>query len=246
MIKRLRGRRGRQAENRFVIDYRRDLDRALACGFQIDYLLHCPAFGDQPSGYDAPAHQVTPPIMKGISYRENPDDIVAVMHSKPSRGLEALAALDAGQLIVLVDLRIPGNIGALLRTSDAAGLDGVILVDTALDLYNPNVIRSSTGACFLDNIFQLTSQQAIAHLRARGFQIVAADPASGADLYQLSFHRKTAIVLGAEDRGLSQSWLDNADQLVRIPMAGRLSDSLNVSASGAIFMYELCRRRLEA
>lgn len=243
LIKRLRGKRGREIEDRFVIDYRRDLDRALSCGYRVDFLLHCPAFNDQSGDYDAPKHQVTPQIMKQVSYRENPDGLVAIMHSKPRRGLAALASSEASQVIALVDLRVPGNIGALLRTADAAGLDAVILVDTALDLYNPNIIRSSTGACFLDNIFQLTSQQAIGHLQARGFQIIAADASGGATLFDLGFRRRTAIALGAEDRGLGSDWIGNADQLVRIPMAGRLSDSLNVSVSGAIFIYELYRRR---
>ncbi len=243
LIKRLRSKRGREAEKRFVVDYERDLLRALDCGYALDFILHCTEIGALPSLPKVEVNQVTPQLMQRISYRENPDAIVAVMHSKAVNGLDALERTCAEHLVVLADLRVPGNIGALLRTADAAGIDAVILVDTALDLYNPNIIRSSTGACFLDSIFHLTGDEAIAFLQQRAFQTIAADVGSGPGIYDLDLQRATAIVLGTEDRGLSQAWLDQADHRVRIPMAGRLSDSLNVSVSGAIFMYELYRQR---
>ena len=145
--------------------------------------------------------------------------------------------------LVLVDLRVPGNIGALLRSADAAAIDAVMLVDTALDLYNPNIIRSSTGACFLDNIFHLSSGEAMTWLRQNGFHIVSADVHGTSTLFDVDFQRPTAIVLGSEDNGISANWIDRADSLVRIPMDGRLTDSLNVSVSGAILMYELYRQR---
>lgn len=246
LVKRLRSKRGREAEKRFVVDYQRDLRRALDCDYRVDFALHCAEFGGRPNLPDSDIHEIPPKIMRGLSYRENPDSLVAVLHSKPSPGLAALELTRAALVVVLADLRVPGNIGALMRTADAAGLDAVILVDTRLDRYNANIIRSSTGACFLDNVFQLSGDEAIAFLRSRAFQILAADAQGDACIYDLAVQGRTAIVLGAEDRGLDPKWRQIADRRVRIPMAGQLSDSLNVSACGAVFMYELYRQRRAA
>ena len=246
LVNRLRSKRGRQREARFVLDYERDLQRALLLGYDIDFILHCPELAPAPKGIDAETHQVTPALIKRASYRENPDCLIAVMHCKPARDLAVLEARIIHHAIALVSLAVPGNIGALLRSADAAGIDAVILVDSAIDLYNPNVIRSSTGACFLDNIYQLSGDEALAFLKREGFQLVAADAAGGRTLYEADFRPKTALALGAEDRGLPQAWIDRADQVARIPMKGAVSDSLNVSVSGALIMYEMFRQKLAA
>lgn len=246
LVKRLRGKRGRINARRFLIDYERDLRRALDCGYSIDFLLHCPEIADAPALPDVDIHQVTPQLMKAISYRENPAGLVAIMHSRPAKGLADLGDAALESIAVLVKLSVPGNVGALLRTADAAGIDAVILVDSALDLYNPNVIRSSTGACFRDNVYQLSSGEAVSYLRQSGFQIVAAAVDGATSLFALDLRGKTAIVLGSEDRGLPETWLAQADQRVSIPMAGALSDSLNVSVSGAILMYERYRQEIAA
>ncbi len=242
LVKRLRGKRGREQAARFVIDYERDFRRALRCGYVPEFLLHCPDVAELDLPADVEAHAVTPQLMSRISYRENPSGLIAVMHSQPARGAAELARASIERALALVDLRVPGNIGALLRTADAAGMDAVVLVDSALDLYNPNVIRSSTGACFLDSIYQTDSDEALAALRGKGFQIICADVDGGASVFETDLRGKIAIVVGAEDRGLSQYWLDRADRRVKIPMGGRLSDSLNVSVSGAVIMYELYRQ----
>lgn len=244
LVKRLRGKRGRQREARFVIDYERDLQRALQCGYDIDFILHCPELAPAPEGIKAETHQVTPALFKRVSYRENPDSLIAVMRSKPVRILDQLEAIVVHHAIALVNLSVPGNIGALLRSTDAAGIDAVILVDSAIDLYNPNVIRSSTGACFLDNIYQLSGNEALSFLKREGFQLVAADVAGGRTLYEVDLRPKTALALGAEDRGLPPAWIDRADHAARIPMKGAVSDSLNVSVSGALMMYEMFRQKL--
>ncbi len=243
LVNRLRSKRGREQTSRFLIDYQRDLQRALSCGYQIDYILHCPEIADVALPLDVEALQATPQLMRRIGYRENPSGIIAVMHSQPAKGLAELRQAPIDRALVLVDLRVPGNIGALLRSADAAGVDAILLVDSALDLYNPNIIRSSTGACFLGEIYQLSSHDAIAYLRQNGCQTVCADVSGMTSIFEFEFGAKSAIVLGAEDSGLSQFWIDQADNLVHIPMAGRLSDSLNVSVSGAVLMYELYRQR---
>ena len=243
LVNRLRTKRGREAEARFVIDYERDLRRALRLGYQIDYLLYCPELTSLADYSDYEAHELSPRLLARASYRQNPDGIIAVMHSREAKGLEALYATPIEKALILVNLRVPGNIGALMRSADASALDAVILVDSALDLYNPNIIRSSTGACFRENIFQTKCDDVIVWLRKGGFQSVTADVEGNCSIYDIDFRGKSAIVLGAEDQGLDSGWINVADLRARIPMAGRVTDSLNVSVSGAIFMYELYRQR---
>lgn len=246
LVKRLRSKRGREQERRFVIDDERDLRRALTQGLALDFLLYCPeAAGDAfaASLETADSYPISPQILKQISYRENPGGMIAVLQSKAAKGLPELQAAAVEHAVLLVDLQKPGNIGALLRTADASQLDAVILVDISLDRYNPNIIRSSAGSCFLDNIYQLGSGEALAYCKKQGFQLVAADVRGGLSLYDMDFRPKTAIALGTEDKGLSRAWEANCDHLVRIPMNGRLADSLNVAVSGALFMYEIFRQR---
>jgi len=246
LVKRLRSKRGREQERRFVIESERDLQRALDQGIELDFLLTCAEAADGAfveTLDTAEIYQISPQMLNQLSYRENPGSIIAVLQSKSAKCLPELQQTTVNHAVLLVDLRKPGNIGALLRTADATRFDAVILVDMSLDLYNPNIIRSSTGACFLDNVFQISSNEAIPYLKAGGFQLVAADVQGDMNLFDMDFQRKTAIVLGTEDKGLNQTWQANCDHLVRIPMNGRLADSLNVSVSGAIFMYEVLRQR---
>lgn len=242
LVNRLRSKRGREAEARFVIDYERDLRRALDCGYQAEFVLRCPEFGGEIGDMDCETHTITPQLLRRFSYRDNPDGLLAVMRSQLPKGRLCIEGAKIGSALVLVDLRVPGNIGALLRSADASGCDAVLLVDCALDLYNPNIIRSSTGACFLDNIYQLSAGEALNFLGSAELEIVAAD-VGGGSLYAADFAARTAIVLGAEDRGLGEEWLSSAERRIRIPMAGRAVDSLNVSVSGAILMFELQRQR---
>jgi len=242
LVNRLRSKRGRQREARFIIDYKRDLQRAVQLGYDIDFVLHCPEISPAQDCAEFETHQLTPALFKSVSYRENPDGVLAVLHSKKPKALAQLEAADINHALVLVRLGVPGNIGALLRTADAVGMDAVILVDTAVDIYNPNVIRSSTGACFLDNIFRLSSTEALAYFKSAGYEMVAAEVSGGRTLYDVDFRPKSIIVLGSEDSGLSADWIGAADQVARIPMSGAVSDSLNVAVSGSLFMYEWHRQ----
>lgn len=246
LVNRLRTKRGREQENLFVIDYERDLERALQQGYTIEFVMYDPAVADvtfiQNLG-DVTRYEITEQVLKKVSYRENSAGFVAVLQSKPVKSLKDLQDKTVKHMLGLVDLRKPGNIGALLRTADATNFDAILLVDMSLDLYNPNIIRSSTGACFLDNIYQLDSITTINYCKQNNIKVVSAYVTGEKTLYDVDFQQPTAIMLGTEDKGLSQQWVTNSDQLVNIPMAGRISDSLNVSVSGAIFMYEALRQR---
>lgn len=249
LIRRLRDRRHRERENRFVIDDTRDLERALAADYRIDFVLYCPALASDDDRSlvsrlnEAAVFEVTADILERASYRQNPSAVTAVMHQQPSLNAEAATTISSDRVLVLVELEKPGNIGALLRTADAAGFTAVLLVDIALDIYNPNIIRSSTGACFLNNIYHLSRDEAVTFLKSHAYQIAAGHLKGTQALFDLDFSGPVAIVLGAEDRGLDDSWVEACDTLVKIPMVGQLSDSLNVSISGAIFMYEALRQR---
>jgi TrmH family RNA methyltransferase len=133
----------------------------------------------------------------------------------------------------------PGNVGAILRTADAAGVHGVILCGGA-DLHNPNVVRASLGALFTVPVAEASSAETLAWLRSQGVQIVAATPDATLRYTDIDYTRPTAMVMGSEAFGLSRTWLDAAAALVYIPMHG---DSLNLSASTAILLYEVLRQR---
>ncbi|MCY4070230.1 MAG: RNA methyltransferase [Chloroflexi bacterium] len=246
LVHRLRNKRGRQSESRFVVEQQRDIQRALVGGCELDFLMVCPALLETQAldfGSAGDAIEVTPQVLKRLSYRENPSGVLAVMKAKPAKVLRDLEMTNIDSAMLLVDPRVPGNIGALLRTGDAAGIGAMVLVDCALDLYNPNIIRNSAGACFGDKIYQLSSAETITYFRERSFQLIAADGRGETSLFDLDLRQKTAIALGREDAGLGARWLDICDRRVRIPMAGVLTDSLNLSVSGAIFMYEILRQR---
>ncbi len=245
LAQKLHDKPAREREKLFVIDDARDLNQALEFDFEIEYMLYCPSQADEDDedlaeSIDAPIYDVASDILAKASYRQNPGGLVAVMRQKAQR--TGLPVLTERTLLVLVDLRKPGNIGALLRTADAAGMGAVLLVDTALDLYNPNIIRSSTGACFLDTIYTVSSTTALSALTANGYQCLAGHLQGATNLYDVDLQRKSALVLGTEDIGLNELWSTSCDVRVRIPMMGHVTDSLNVSVSGAILMYEALRQ----
>ncbi|MCU0511825.1 MAG: RNA methyltransferase [Anaerolineae bacterium] len=237
----------RERERLFCVDDARDLQRALAQHYTPEYALFAPALADADTtrlvqDLPCPVYDVPPDVLARASYRQNPGGVVAVLRQPAP--LTHLAGITAPLVLVLVDLRKPGNIGALLRTADAAGFRAVLLVDSALDLYNPNIIRSSTGACFLRNIYCISSQDALQYLPQAGYRLVAGHLDGRRSLYDIDFRQKTALLLGTEDTGLKALWRDHCDDLVKIPVVGSVTDSLNVSVAGAIFMYEALRQTL--
>lgn len=246
LINRLRDKRGREQEGLFVIDYERDLVRAIQQRYELEFAFISPDLADNAviDNLDTSLiYEVSSDVMQKVSYRENPGGLVAVMRSKASQSIEELEKRDdVNHILGLVNLLKPGNIGALLRTADASGFDSIILIDTSLDLYNPNIIRSSTGTCFLNKIYIDNSDKAIDYLKSTGFNIISAHLDGNINLYDVDFRHKTAIIFGTEDKGLNQQWVENCDQLVKIPMVGSVADSLNVSVSGAVFMYEALRQ----
>lgn len=243
----MRDKKGRDRTGQFVIDDLRDLHRAIACDYVIDELFYCAELDQSANSAltDLPCdiiYDVSSELMEKISYRRNPAPVVAVMQQKSPLTYHDIDPDNAKHILGLVDLRKPGNIGALLRTADATGFKHIFMIDTALDLYNPNIIRSSTGASFLNNIYTLTSEEALDFFAQNHYTIISAIVEADTPLPEVKFTQRNAIILGTEDVGLNDTWVAHCDIPVRVPMVGTLSDSLNVSVSGAIFMYEALRQ----
>lgn len=247
LVRALRDKTDRLKHGLFAVDDERDLERALATGHEIVFGFVCPELARHRSVLDVPAaflHEVTRDVMLKISYRENPSAHVVVLKAHRERGASDLDRVPDAPVLVLVGLQKPGNIGALMRTADASGFASVFLIDTALDRYNPNIIRSSTGACFLDNVYRLDTDAALQFFNARGYLTVAAHLQGTVSLYDMRFPVRTAVVLGTEDDGLDTRWRDSSRVLMKIPMAGEVTDSLNVSVAGAVIMYEVYRQQV--
>ena len=151
--------------------------------------------------------------------------------------------LSADPLILVIEgVEKPGNLGAMLRTCDAVHVDAVIVCDTKTDIYNPNAIRSSIGTVFTNQIAVATTSDVIEYLREKGLTTYAADLTASESYYQKDFVRPSAIIVGDEATGLSAEWVEAADDRIKIPMLGRI-DSLNVSVSAAVLLYEAIRQK---
>ena len=177
-----------------------------------------------------------------VAYREGTEGIIAEVKAK-YLGLEDLKLKENPLVMVLEGVEKPGNLGAVLRSADAAGADAVIICDPLTDLYNPNLIRASIGAVFTVPVVCCTSEEAIAFLKARGIRILTAQLQDSSPYYDVDMRTGTALVMGTEATGLTPVWRAAADAHILIPMLGRL-DSLNVSVSAAILLYEAVRQRM--
>ena len=185
--------------------------------------------------------EVTPELYGKIAYRGGTEGIMAEVRAR-NLTLEDLALQPDPLIVVLESVEKPGNLGAVLRSADAAGADAVIICDPLTDLYNPNLIRSSLGGIFTVPCVATDSPAAIAWLKAHGIRILTAQLQDSDWYYDTDMRAGTAIVIGTESTGLTDNWRAAADAHIRIPMLGRL-DSLNASVSAAILLFEAVRQR---
>lgn len=233
--------RERKARGLFVVEGRREFERALAAGFEAVTVFV--REGEDASLADGADFLVTDRVYERIAMRSGTEGIVAIFKMKESR-LDGLTLSPAPLILVLERVEKPGNLGAVLRSADAAGVDAVLVCDPLTDLYNPNLIRASLGAVFTVPVVSCTSEEAQDFLSAHGIAILTAQLQDSELYYQTDMTRPIALVFGAEDKGLSDSWREKADAHIRIPMAGMM-DSLNVSVSAAILAFEAVRQRNE-
>jgi TrmH family RNA methyltransferase len=185
--------------------------------------------------------EVSEEVYAKIAMREGTEGVIAEVRAK-ERKLEELALPEHPLIVVLERVEKPGNLGAVLRSADAAGADAVLICDPLTDLWNPNLIRASIGAVFTVPCVACSSESAIAFLKARGIRILTAQLQDSSLYYDCDMTGGTAIVMGTEATGLTPVWREAADAHIRIPMLGRL-DSLNVSVSAAILLFEAVRQR---
>lgn len=246
----LRRRRIRDEAAVTLVEGRAELGLALSAGVRPVALYYCPelvgsaplSMVGQAAELGADVVQVTRPVFEKIAYRESPDGWLAVVPAVRS----GLARLEIGeQPLILVCDRVekPGNLGAMLRTADAAGVTAVIATDPVTDWGNPNVIRASKGTVFSVPVASASTTEVMRWLAEHALTVVATTPDIGVDLIDADLTGRTAIAVGSESRGLSPEWLARADLRVRIPMVGQ-ADSLNVATSAAIVTYEAVRQRM--
>ena len=245
----------RREKRLFVVEGRRELEHCVAAGFRVRTLFVCreichdddlerilgkagwPAYGNQePHIVEIPAL-----LYEKTAYRGSTEGIMAEVEYRDMT-LESLELGENPLIAVLESVEKPGNLGAVLRSADAAGADAVIICDPLTDLYNPNLIRASIGAVFSRQVVTASSEDAIGWLKSHDIQILTAQLQDSEWYYDTDMRRGTAIVMGTESTGLSDIWRKAADAHIKIPMLGRL-DSLNVSVSAAILLYEAVRQR---
>jgi TrmH family RNA methyltransferase len=240
----------RRRQQRFIIEGQRELERALEAGIKPDAFYFSSEIQeklpekieDKITKIGCPCYDLTQAAFQKASLRENPDGILAVapIHWKK---LEDISVGENPFLLVMERIEKPGNLGTLLRTADAAGVDLVIISEPIIDTSHPQVIRNSQGGVFGMPVTVATNEETLAWLEAKGIQMVATTPAATENLWNVDYKKPTAMFLGSEAYGLSDFWLESGKMIpISIPMAG-LGDSLNVAAAAAISLFEVVRQR---
>ncbi len=245
----LREARSRVCEGQIIIDGVREIGRAIDAGVKVREVFLCAKpcqefgcdgllsrLGDEVLRFD-----VTSAVFSKLAYGERTDGMVAVAEM-PQRTLDHLALSERPLVAVLEGIEKPGNIGAVLRSADAAGVSAVIIADGSADLYNPNAIRASLGTIFTVPYCGATTAETIAWLRRHNLAMFAARVDASVDYTAGDFNRSCAILLGSEAEGLSDAWRGKDITPIRLPMHGA-ADSLNVSATAAVLFYEALRQR---
>jgi TrmH family RNA methyltransferase len=248
-IVRLRNRRARKETGLFLVEGFREIRRAIDAGIEMTELFVCPALylgeneGDLVARASAEIVEVDEAPFRKMAYRERPEGLLAVCRQFDT-SLEHIERSDDALILVVESIEKPGNLGTMIRTATAAKVDAVIVADPTTDVFNPNVVRSSIGTLFATPIAVCGTEDAIAWLRDRFVPICAATPNAEVDAWDAPLDTAVAIVVGAEQYGLSDAWLDAADVRVKIPMPGADKiDSLNAATSASILLFEAVRQR---
>lgn len=258
-VVRLRDRRDRDREGRFIIEGFREISRAVESKLNLEEIFVCPDFylGSNEttllelaqSSLGTKVQTVSKDVFQKMSYRDRPDGLLATA-PRPDWNLDRLSARiekvkeshKTPLLIVAQSIEKPGNLGTLLRTADAAAIDGLLVVDRCTDLFNPNVVRASVGTLFTVPVAECSSDEAILWLRNHKVKMVATSPDAESDYCDMDLTVPLAIIMGSEQYGLDERWLSETDDQVSIPMAGS-ADSLNVAMATAVVLFESLRQR---
>ncbi|HEU4715225.1 MAG TPA: RNA methyltransferase [Candidatus Saccharimonadales bacterium] len=249
-LAKLKKRSERDKQGIFLVEGYRPITRALAAGFAFTEIYYCPEWFlgeneqkvlDDAKKAGAELIRIGKEAFVKIAYRERPEGLLGIGKQWHTR-LSDLKLSDNPFVIVVEAIEKPGNLGTILRSADATGAEAVIVCDAVTDLFNPNVVRASTGVMFTTPTVITDSKSTIEFLRASGIKSLAATPAAKELYTDVDLTQPVAIVMGSEQFGLTDMWLKNCDLPVRLPMAG-IADSLNVSAATVAIAYEVVRQR---
>ena len=226
----------------FVIEGFRELNMAESNGFEIEKIFYNPNIVNTEivkSKFKSKIIEVNNDVYSKISFRNTTEGLVGVVKQK-NQNIKTLK--NQNNLIVILDgIEKPGNIGAILRSCDAANVDMVIINNQKCDLYNPNLIRSSLGSIFSQKIFSMDTKSTLDFLKKNNIKVYATSLNAKKSIEKINYNLSSAIVVGSENSGISKFWKTNSDELIKIPMLGSI-DSLNVSVSTAIVLYEINRQ----
>ena len=238
--------RERRKQQLFAIEGRKEIMMALEAGYKIGNIFYCHEMINADELESALTKDkllipVSKPIFDKIAVRENSGGLIAVAEMK-THELSGLSLSSNPLVLVLEGVEKPGNLGAILRSADAAGVEAVIICDTQTDLYNPNTIRSSIGCVFTQQVGVASSGEAIEWLLQRGISIWCTYLKGSKPYHEVDFRGPSAIVMGTEATGISTQWTEKATGNIIIPMQGKI-DSMNVSTSTAVLIFEARRQR---
>lgn len=241
--------KARKKTGLFVIEGIREIEIALKNDFEVVQLLFCFDLFDAEKlnhfkkklSNTTELIEISKEVYQKIAYRESTEGVIAVAKTK-NHSLETIQLPKNPLIVVLESLEKPGNIGAVLRTADAANIDAVFIADPKTDLYNPNIVRSSVGAVFTNKIVTADSAAIINFLKNNNIAIFSAILQEAVSYYSVDFKQSSAIVMGTEATGLSEIWRKNSTENIIIPMQGQI-DSMNVSVAAAVLIFEAKRQR---
>lgn len=240
----------RQQTGQTLVEGFREISRAAESGWRFLELYYCPALYldeeapqlvTQFAQQGLPLFEVSEHAFRKISYRDTPDGLIA-LSPLVGKTLDELELPPNPLILIAENIEKPGNLGTILRTADATGVDAVIACDPKTDLNNPNVIRASIGTLFFLPVAVASTEETLDWLKEQGIESMAAIPGAPLDYTKTNLCTPSAVVVGAEDEGLSKRWKECATHRVSIPMLGK-NDSLNVSTAAAILLYEAVRQR---
>ncbi len=251
-ILRLRAKKTDGPDTAIIVEGVREVLRAKESGIIFQEIYFCPDFCRDPSikgvieevqgkNPDVQVFEAAKEISKKISFGQREEGIL-VLCQRPQKNFNDFKFKKAPFMVVVERVEKPGNLGALLRSCDGAGVDGVIVCDNQTDVYNPNVVRASVGTIFSTCVVESSKEEALSFLKENHIDIFSATPGAKKFYTQADFTKAVACVVGSEEAGLSDFWLKNSNEQIKIPMQGK-ADSLNVSATAAILLYEVLRQR---
>jgi len=236
----------RKQSGTFLIEGKREIELAIKGNYEIETILFLPELISEKQLNSLTTKQlntieISKEVYQKLAYRDTTEGILAIAKTK-NLSLSDLQLPENPLILVLESIEKPGNIGAMLRTADAANIDAVLLANPKSDLYNPNIVRSSVGCLFTNQIAAGTTEEIIAFLKEKNINFYSATLQNSNEYHKVNYSTPTALVVGTEATGLTQKWREESTQNIIIPMQGEI-DSMNVSVAAAILLFEAKRQR---